>query len=133
MTFNLSLVDATAIGPVKMLSEAARTPNSSASMSVHEMRNYCLPESARGKQSSGQVFRRHSSAQGRRRELEWRRTHQEELQQYAGQYVILEGETIIAHGQEPVEIIAKARAQGVRVPYIFFVDDALEGTSQMGL
>ena len=37
----------------------------------------------------------------RNRELEWRRTHPEILKSFENQWVVLEGEEIIAHGPNP--------------------------------
>ena len=48
----------------------------------------------------------------RNRELEWRRTHPEILKSFENQWVVLEGEEIIAHGRNPIEVVAKARAEG---------------------
>ncbi len=55
------------------------------------------------------------------RELEWRRTHREALCRFAGQWVVLEGEEIVAHGTDPQQVVIDARAQGVRIPYIFYI------------
>ena len=97
--------------------------------------NYLLPElkPIRGEQPSKAIPQARSASGGRHRELEWRRTHREELLQYAGQYVVLEGEKIIAHGSEPYGLIVEARAKDIPIPYIFFVDDAPEGVSRTGL
>jgi len=69
----------------------------------------------------------------RSRELEWCRTHAEVLRQFAGQWVVLEGEEIIAHGEEPLQIVAEARAKGIQVPYIFYVEDTDAKVVRMGL
>jgi len=69
----------------------------------------------------------------RRRELEWRRTHGERLQTFSGQWVVLEGEEIIAYGRDPVELVSEAKRRGIRVPYIFFVETQTEEVVRMGL
>lgn len=71
--------------------------------------------------------------QHRARELEWRRTHQEELQAYAGQWVVLEGETIIAHGEDLGKVVADARTKGVAIPYIFYVEALGDNIVRIGL
>lgn len=71
--------------------------------------------------------------QPRAREIEWRRTHQEELQAYAGQWVVLEGETIIAYGEDPEKVVAEARTKGVAVPYVFYVEVLGEDIVTIGL
>ena len=77
---------------------------------------------------------RKTSATGHRsREMEWRQTHSEELRQLAGQWVVLEGEEIVSHGADAVQVFQDARARGITVPYIFFVDDTSEEVIRMGL
>lgn len=70
----------------------------------------------------------------RTRELEWRRTHRKLLQStYAGQWVVLEGEEIIAHGQGVAQLVDQARTQGIRVPYIFYVEESRPDVVRIGL
>lgn len=69
----------------------------------------------------------------RSQELDWCRTHTEVLRQFAGQWVVLEGEKIVVHGSDPLQVVAEARAKGIRVPYIFFVEDADKKVVRMGL
>jgi Family of unknown function (DUF5678) len=57
----------------------------------------------------------------RTQELEWRRTHREALRNFAGQWVVLEGEQIVTHGTDPQQVVVDARAKGILVPYIFYV------------
>jgi hypothetical protein len=69
----------------------------------------------------------------RNRELEWRRTHPEILQSFENEWVVLEGEEIIAHGPNPMEVVTKARAEGIKTPYVFYVESFSEDVSKMGL
>ena len=69
----------------------------------------------------------------RSRELEWCRTHTEVLCQFAGQWVVLEGEEIVAHGDDPLQVVAEARAKGIQIPYIFYVEDVDARVVRMGL
>lgn len=66
-------------------------------------------------------------------ELRWRQTHREELHRYSGQWVALEGARIIAHGASLGETVGAARAQGVKVPYVFRVDDLDPEAATIGL
>ena len=76
----------------------------------------------------------HSNVQGfRQRELEWRCTHAASLKQFENQWVVLEGEEIVAHGSDPVEVIQEAKAKGIRKPYIFFVEQKRENVITIGL
>jgi Family of unknown function (DUF5678) len=77
---------------------------------------------------------RHSVAISfRNRELEWRRTHPEILKSLENEWVVLEGEEIIAHGPNPIEVVATARSKGIKTPYVFYVESFSEGVSKMGL
>ena len=70
----------------------------------------------------------------RARESEWRRIHQDKLQLLAGQWIVLEGERIVATGPDPAQVVATARAQGIAVPYVFYVEpSAEEHTAKIGL
>jgi|SRR4030095_3674676 hypothetical protein len=69
----------------------------------------------------------------RNRELDWRRTHREILKSFENEWVVLEGEQILAHGPNPIEVVAKARAEGIKTPYVFYVGSFSEDISKMGL
>lgn len=69
----------------------------------------------------------------RGREIEWRRTHPEILKSLENEWVVLEGERIIAHGHDPIRIIDEARSKGIRTPYIFFVEPQSEDVASIGL
>jgi hypothetical protein len=69
----------------------------------------------------------------RKQEIEWRRTHAEILKSFENEWVVLEGEEIIAHGDDPVRVIEEARSKGIRTPYIFFVEPQSEDFVNIGL
>ncbi len=70
----------------------------------------------------------------RDRELAWRRAHQEMLRsRFAGQWVILEGEEIVAHGRDAAEAVEEARAKGIATPFVFFVEGLPPDVIRMGL
>ena len=73
------------------------------------------------------------SAGHRRLEQEWRRAHKDVLLDYAGRWVVLEGEKIIVHGDDPVKLVEMAREAGVEVPYVFYVDPPRAGIVKIGL
>ena len=58
-------------------------------------------------------------------ENEWLRKHPEKLRACAGEYVMLEGEEIVAYSKEPADLARVAREGGIKVPYIFFVEPPL--------
>jgi Family of unknown function (DUF5678) len=51
----------------------------------------------------------------RSREMAWIAAHQEE---YAGQWVVLFGDQLIGHGDDPVPILEKARQEGIDRPLV---------------
>lgn len=71
--------------------------------------------------------------QFRNRESEWRRTHADVLKSLENQWVVLEGDQVVAHGEDPVHVINEAKAKGIRTPYIFFVEQRTENVVTMGL
>lgn len=61
-------------------------------------------------------------------EVEWIRTHQEELTTFVGQWVAIEGQRgVIASGADLEEVFGKARVQGVEIPFIIRVSSKDEG------
>ncbi|MCP3957389.1 MAG: hypothetical protein GY719_06015 [bacterium] len=72
-------------------------------------------------------------ARHRQVEQAWRRTNRETLQRYANQWVVLEGEEIVAHGDDPERLVEQARARGIEVPYVFYVDPPRPGIVKIGL
>jgi hypothetical protein len=72
----------------------------------------------------------------RRRERErlWRQTHRAELQQFVGQWIVLEGEQVVARGADPVEVVREARAKGIRGPFVHRVQRGrTKGEGYLGL
>jgi hypothetical protein len=69
----------------------------------------------------------------RARERRWRESHAGELRRLQGQWVVVEGEDLIAHGPDAREVVAAARAKGVKLPYLFFVEPLPEGVLRFGL
>jgi hypothetical protein len=70
----------------------------------------------------------------REHENEWRRTHGDVLCAYSGQWLVLEGDQIVAHGDDPAPLVARAREQGIRSPYVFYVEPPRpQGMVKMGL
>ena len=60
---------------------------------------------------------------GRKREDVWRRANRDYLQRYfSGQWVVLEGEEIVASSKNAAEAVGEARTKGVAVPFVFFVE-----------
>jgi hypothetical protein len=70
----------------------------------------------------------------RQREMAWRAEHASFLmERYEGQWVVVEGERVIAAATTPGVAIAEARRAGVLVPYVFHVSRPEPGVSILGL
>lgn len=65
--------------------------------------------------------------------MAWREAHEQALRELVGQWVIVEGNDLIAHGPDPVPLVVAARARGIRVPYLFFVEPSEQYTVRFGL
>ena len=71
---------------------------------------------------------------GRRtRELRWRQNNGQLLEALAGQWLVVEGDELIAHGQDPVTLVVAARRRGIQVPFVFFVEPRARDTVKFGL
>jgi hypothetical protein len=67
-------------------------------------------------------------------EWEWRRANEDFLRRnYLDQWVVLDGEEIVAFGRDPLEVVAQAKRKGVLIPYVFRVARTAEGISWIGL
>jgi len=56
----------------------------------------------------------------REREMRWISEHQTE---YAEQWVALDGDRLLSHGTDGRKVYAEAHAQGVKVPFVAFIED----------
>lgn len=54
---------------------------------------------------------------------DWLRQHRHE---YIGQWIVLDGDRLVGHGDDPVPIVAQARAEGVRIPFVERIRDESE-------
>jgi hypothetical protein len=70
----------------------------------------------------------------RTRELRWLAEHAEELAGYAGEWIILDGDELVAHAPDFLQALAEARRRGVRVPFVERIpSDQPAAGSSMGL
>ena len=54
----------------------------------------------------------------RSREMAWLVAHEDE---YAGEWVLLEGDRLLAHGDDPLLFREIVRAEGIEIPFIVHV------------
>lgn len=69
----------------------------------------------------------------RSREMRFRQTHRDLFNSFAGQWVCLEGETLVARGSDLSKVVEEARKKAIQVPYIFRVSKEPEGSVRIGL
>jgi hypothetical protein len=48
--------------------------------------------------------------------------HPEAFDPYIGEWIVLEGESIVAHGHEAVDVVNEARSHGIKVPLVFLLE-----------
>lgn len=70
---------------------------------------------------------------GRERELRWLARHVGQLSRYAGHWIVLEGDELIAHGEDYLATLAEARRKGVQVPFVERIAPDWPRASSMGL
>lgn len=56
-------------------------------------------------------------------EMRWIEEHRDE---FTGQWIVVEGDTLIAHGTNAREVFAAARAAGIAVPFLVRVEERVE-------
>ena len=67
-------------------------------------------------------------------EWRWVSDHRAELRQYAGQWIVVEGQRLVAHHRNAMEAVRAARAQGVKHPLLYHVEgERLARTGYLGL
>lgn len=44
-------------------------------------------------------------------------------QKYVGKWIVLGGKNLIGAGKNPIPIVEKARREGVKIPFVRFIDD----------
>jgi len=50
-------------------------------------------------------------------EMEWIDSHSDVLKAYQGQWVVVEGSKLIAHGNDFVAVVTEAKTKGIMIPY----------------
>ncbi|HVN28058.1 MAG TPA: DUF5678 domain-containing protein [Candidatus Binataceae bacterium] len=95
-------------------------------MKVHKKKSAAGPRKKPAAKASARSTNGMSSPYGFRQiENEWLQKHPEKLRACAGEYVMVEGEEIVAHSKEPADLARVARQRGIKIPYIFFVEPPL--------
>jgi hypothetical protein len=58
-------------------------------------------------------------------EMRFMDEHPEAFDPFIGEWVVLEGNSILSHGPDPVTVVNEARDAGISVPLIFYVEPKL--------
>lgn len=69
----------------------------------------------------------------RMRELECCRAHEDLIRSFAGQWICVEGEEIVAHGNDPGQIYDEAKSKGVQVPFVLYIEPWGKDVARMGI
>lgn len=65
-------------------------------------------------------------------EMEWLQRNHEKLQAYAGEWVVLTADGVLANGVDYLEVRSHATSEGIRTPFIFRVPEPTDAAF-MGL
>lgn len=82
---------------------------------------------------SAHAFHEPGQARLREVELRWLSENQTQLNAYGGQWLILEGDRMVAHGTDYLEVLREARDKGVVVPFAYRVPESEGAVVWMGL
>jgi hypothetical protein len=70
----------------------------------------------------------------RERELAWLADHRTELKAHRGEYLVIEGETLVAHGRDLQHVLMEARSKGIHTPFVERIAENMEAPDYwMGL
>lgn len=50
-----------------------------------------------------------------------------------GEWILIEGDQLVAHGRDYVRVVEEGRAVGIRIPFAVFIPEALTSAVMMGL
>ncbi len=78
-----------------------------------------LQENVQQKVSQNQNISNGASDKMRRREQQWLEKHRAE---FAGQWVALDGETVLSYGTDGRKVYAEAKAKGIEVPFVVHLE-----------
>jgi hypothetical protein len=128
------LVNSTGFGRVLDLPQLARTIRAACLERASSMRGVAEKVTApSGITERGPWSTARETPRRRDRERRWREAHAAELREFQGEWAVVEGEELVAHGLNPGDVVAAARAKGVKVPYVFFIEPLQNGVLRFGL
>lgn len=82
-----------------------------------------------GAKPADEVRHLESSVPNRERELAWLERQAGQLPGLAGEYLVIDGDELVAHGLDYLKVLDEARRRGVRIPFVVRVPEHQEGYS----
>jgi len=82
-----------------------------------------VEESAENGNKNLHEVRRTESKVDLSRERKWLK---ENRGKYIGQWIILDGDRLVGAGKDPIPFVEQARREGVKIPFMKFIEDDLE-------
>ena len=58
----------------------------------------------------------------RETEIAWVASHSEELAQFEGQWIVVDGQRVVVNGYDFAEVTKDARSKGIEIPYVIKVE-----------
>lgn len=74
-----------------------------------------------------------SEASYRLRELHWASSHPDYVAQNVGKWVVLDGERVVASGNDAKGVYDQAKAMGIEVPFLLLLSPEGGGVAKLGL
>ncbi len=64
----------------------------------------------------------------RERELDWMNCHRKEIESnYKGQWIVIDGDRLVAASADIKELKSKIKASGVVIPFVVYVPETIDG------
>ncbi len=57
---------------------------------------------------------------------ESRKWLEKNARKYSGKWIVLDGKNLIGFGENPIPLVEKARKEGVKIPFVQFIDNDLK-------
>ena len=89
-------------------------------VSVEDYLNEAAKEKSNDENGNSPKVRRTKTNVDLSKENKWLKENQHK---YIGKWIVLDGDKLIGAGDDPIPFAAKARANGVKIPFVQFIED----------
>ena len=62
-------------------------------------------------------------ANSREKEMNWIATHQEDINSYRGEWIVIEGNRLISHNRNYLKAISDSKTKGIQIPFVLFIPE----------